>query len=489
MRQGTLWNNRRSRVTARQEGLEKYLHTSAERQLKEIVKEINVLEPMSCHNVSGALALRKVPGQPARDHLLYDKDEGESSDSLEVGPHLGLVSQESDSRARIPDEDSRPQSKNPDDGDSRKTEEKQPLMSQSFPPSTNPRGNPGTRASLKKGRCPRPPSTAPSSSPGPGTPERAPPPGSPPPWDSSPTRTSLMVRLHPTEYKAKFRPFSAYTYVDGSWKKATRLIKDNESASEEDQHAWYSEVVERLKKADQYRARSYTGAPLNGSEPLPLEFFVRDRTVLSPVSVASSSRENLDHSKSREGSTKKKSQVEKTTVRPKSAEPVIPVKSEHKSPKRTRPRAPKDLPVHGHGDLSGRKKAYKQSAEKSSPVGMKPRAVQKPSETKGAKGEDEREHTAVSMIKAPAKVPLTTVKSPEEVTGVRSPDPESWTVPLEIGKGLHWMDGKTPDGVQAKGPPILLSKRLKESSLIGKNQKDMVICDPGSETTGESVDL
>lgn len=50
------------------------------------------------------------------------------------------------------------------------------------------------------------------------------------------------------------------------------------------------------------------------------------------------------------------------SVRPKSAEPVIPVaKSEHKSPKRTRPRAPRDLPVHGHGDLSGRKKAYKQS--------------------------------------------------------------------------------------------------------------------------------
>ncbi|GFV15151.1 uncharacterized protein TNCV_4327981 [Trichonephila clavipes] len=85
-----------------------------------------------------------------------------------------------------------------------------------------------------------------------------------------------------------------------------------------------------------------------------------------------------DYPKSREGSTKKKSQVEKTTVRPKSAEPVIPVKSEHKSPKRTRPRAPKDLPVHGHGDLSGRKKAFKQSAEKGSPVGMKPRAVQRP---------------------------------------------------------------------------------------------------------------
>lgn len=46
------------------------------------------------------------------------------------------------------------------------------------------------------------------------------------------------------------------------------------------------------------------------------------------------------------------------------------------------------------------------------------------------------------------KVPLTTVKSPEEVTGVRSPDPESWTVPLEIGKGLHWMDGKTPGKIE-----------------------------------------
>ncbi|GFR07960.1 uncharacterized protein TNCT_707772 [Trichonephila clavata] len=509
---------------------------------------------------------KKYPGQPARDHLLYDKDEGESSDSLEVGPHLGLVSQDSDSRARIPDEDSRPQTKNPDEGDSRKAEEKQPLMSQSFPPSTNPRGNPGTPGQPEAGKVPktteyrsqfiawpRPPgesSTArKSASMGLIAPVNKDAVDGEAPsgelWNAMPSENDdedaaldavKRGRIKKTEYKAKFRPFSAYTYVDGSWKKATRLIKDNETASEEDQHAWYSEVVERLKKADQYKTRSHSGAPLYASEPLPFEFLVRDRTVLSPVSV-SSSRDG-DYPKSREGSTKKKSQVEKTTVRPKSAEPVIPVKSEHKSPKRTRPRAPKDLPVHGHGDLSGRKKAYKQSAEKGSPVGMKPRAVQRPQasgaddgkvwlkpdsskEEEEAKGEEtlvngfasedsakmvngddysvlqklkeearmNGEHTAVSMMKAPAKVPLTTVKSPEEVTGVRSPDPESWTVPLEIGKGLHWMDGKTPDGVQAKGPPILLSKRLKESSLVGKSQKDIVVCDPGSETTGESVDL
>ncbi|XP_035208704.1 uncharacterized protein LOC118183318 isoform X3 [Stegodyphus dumicola] len=573
---------------------------------------------------------KKYIGQLTRDHLLYDKDEGESSDSLEIGSQLGLTSQESDSRARseernhtknrasprsrsadstisrrlkatpISDEDIKAPSKAADDSDSRKMEEKQPLMSQSYPPSTNPRGNPGTPDLPDEGvvpktteyrsqfvAWPRPPgeSCVPTARKSASMGLIAPqflkkdavdgevPSGEL--WNAMPDEDDddaaldavKRGRIKKTEYKSKFRPFSAYTYVDGSWKKATRLIKDravddmdiyssysyplidghftdSESASEADQHAWYSEVVERLKKADQYRARSHTGAPLYGSEQLPLDLLVRDRTILSPVSVASSSRE--EHSRSREGSTKKKSQVEKTTVRPKSAEPVIPVaKSEHKSPKRTRPRAPKDLPVHGHGDLSGRKKAYKQSTEKSSPVGMKPRAVPRPQQASddgkvwmkpdskeeakagdGAKeeeqlvngfaseesetgkmvngeGPDEQsvqqkmredaklngEHYVAPLTKPPMKVPLTTVKSPEEVTGVRSPDPESWTVPLEIGKGLHWMDGKTPDGVQAKGPPILLSKRLKESSLVGKSQKDIVICDPGSETTGESVDL
>lgn len=35
------------------------------------------------------------------------------------------------------------------------------------------------------------------------------------------------------------------------------------------------------------------------------------------------------------------------------------------------------------------------------------------------------------------------------------------------------------DGAPAKGPPSLLTKRLKESSLVGKSQKDIVVCDPG----------
>lgn len=35
-------------------------------------------------------------------------------------------------------------------------------------------------------------------------------------------------------------------------------------------------------------------------------------------------------------------------------------------------------------------------------------------------------------------VPLTHVRTPEEVTGVKSPDPENWTVPIESSERLQW---------------------------------------------------
>ncbi|EEC13999.1 conserved hypothetical protein [Ixodes scapularis] len=123
-----------------------------------------------------------------------------------------------------------------------------------------------------------------------------------------------------TEYKAKFKPFSAYMYVDGIWKKpkaslvlqsqlaaggveeapaaktteyraafawppkpalplqegagashhrgaqgSRDLIGETASAPEApapvvDPNSWYTEVVERLQKADEYRSRSRAGA-------------------------------------------------------------------------------------------------------------------------------------------------------------------------------------------------------------------------------------
>nr|XP_037281620.1 proteoglycan 4-like isoform X4 [Rhipicephalus microplus] len=61
-----------------------------------------------------------------------------------------------------------------------------------------------------------------------------------------------------TEYKAKFKPFSSYMYIDGSWKKPRAIMPD--APPMVDPNQWYTEVVERLHMADEYRSRSRAGA-------------------------------------------------------------------------------------------------------------------------------------------------------------------------------------------------------------------------------------
>ncbi|XP_022247678.1 serine/arginine repetitive matrix protein 1-like isoform X2 [Limulus polyphemus] len=67
-----------------------------------------------------------------------------------------------------------------------------------------------------------------------------------------------------TEYKAKYRPFSAYQYIDGSWRKSPKQ-KEGDIRHSSGETAWYNEVTERLKKADEYRQRS-NGTPLYGDK-------------------------------------------------------------------------------------------------------------------------------------------------------------------------------------------------------------------------------
>lgn len=61
----------------------------------------------------------------------------------------------------------------------------------------------------------------------------------------------------------------------------TFLFKDGEPVNEADRHGWYLEVVERLKKADQYRVRSHVGTSETPEG--------QGRAVLSPVSLVASS--------------------------------------------------------------------------------------------------------------------------------------------------------------------------------------------------------
>lgn len=41
-------------------------------------------------------------------------------------------------------------------------------------------------------------------------------------------------------------------------------------------------------------------------------------------------------------------------------------------------------------------------------------------------------------------VATTKIRSPEEVTGVKSPSPESWTVPIDTNANLNWINGQVP---------------------------------------------
>ncbi|XP_076343904.1 uncharacterized protein LOC143243942 isoform X5 [Tachypleus tridentatus] len=68
-------------------------------------------------------------------------------------------------------------------------------------------------------------------------------------------QTSPRKKGSKTEYKSKYQPFSSYIYVDGSWKK-TQKLGDVEGKPLDETNPWYTEVVERLKKADEYRIRS-----------------------------------------------------------------------------------------------------------------------------------------------------------------------------------------------------------------------------------------
>ncbi|XP_022246666.1 microtubule-associated protein futsch-like [Limulus polyphemus] len=91
-----------------------------------------------------------------------------------------------------------------------------------------------------------------------------------------------------------------------------------------------------------------------------------------------------------------------------------------------------------------------------------------------ANGKDTDSPSPLPELTHGGHVPLTRVKSPEEMTGVKSPDPESWTVPLETGPGLEWMNGQTPtDGGRATSPPMLISSLRSARELPSRPEAMM----------------
>lgn len=260
-------------------------------------------------------------------------------------------------------------------------------------------------------------------------------------------------RIKKTEYKSKFRPFSSYVYIDGGWKKAEK----DEVKTEVDPNAWYSEVAERLKKADEYRWRSH-GGPLLGekSSPYMPEFSNQERCPTFSISPVIASRSPI---RSKSSEKKKKSESSKKVpegkhVRPKSIS--LDIKPREKTS--NGPTEQKKLKSQINGDETTQE-SEPLLPEKESPItetktgekkteATRPQTLPNMTDTENLVNGICSPSPPVLRPKLPNRpVPLTTVKSPEEVTGVRSPDPATWTVPLETGKGLQWTDGKTPSGV------------------------------------------
>lgn len=63
----------------------------------------------------------------------------------------------------------------------------------------------------------------------------------------------------------------------------------------------------------------------------------------------------------------------------------------------------------------------------------------------------EKSEDIKSAVSQSSVVPLTHVRTPEEVTGVKSPDPENWTVPIESSERLQWSGVNTTDKDSSSG--------------------------------------
>ncbi|XP_054709990.1 triadin-like [Uloborus diversus] len=364
--------------------------------------------------------------------------------------------------------------------------------------------------------------------------------------DKKPQDSKKKVK---TEYKAKYKPFTSYVYVDGQWKKTSRLLKVPEKPVETHEEPWFVEVVERLQKANEYRWRGHTGELLPEIYKQPPEIPPSRSKLALPelqmnVTKCHQSTSKKSDSRKRETHTdfskeKKKDKEAKTPPalrRPKSAEPAKAKEAvKHKRPATTPPAKPSahvlptrrkpikddEVDKKPKARTPSLKKLKEEPAKVASSVSRKTenpsslpqgsggkvwlQADQPVSEPKEGDDASVRKHSdavrpsSLSPIAKPVPpqqeqpqkvfndveakeepssaetksavpyssvVPLTHVRTPEEVTGVKSPDPENWTVPIESSEKLQW------SGVNTSDAPMRLKKTEEISENLSKLPTD-----------------
>ncbi|KAG8186578.1 hypothetical protein JTE90_020872 [Oedothorax gibbosus] len=326
-----------------------------------------------------------------------------------------------------------------------------------------------------------------------------------------------------TEYKAKYKPFTSYVYVDGEWKKTSRLLKVPEKVEDESVEPWFVEVAERVQKANEYRWRGH-GHPVYGEllpdiyKQPPADILQRPKRLPSELKLnlpkchQSSAKKNEVKKKDSLSETaaveKKPKEVKKQSLRrPKSAEPAkaketvkyrrpattppaklsshsLPTKKRmpkveevEKAPPKSKTGKKEEIPRPSSSVKKSQAPPTSQSSvgkvwlqsEKHAPSGVDQDNTGPPKERSdavrpsslapissvGAHNEtresEVKENSGLAEIEEimsnvpPSVVPLTHVRTPEEVTGVKSPEPENWTVPIDNSESLEWSGANTSD--------------------------------------------
>ncbi|OTF78920.1 hypothetical protein BLA29_003097, partial [Euroglyphus maynei] len=308
---------------------------------------------------------------------------------------------------------------------------------------------------------------------------------------SSSTTTSSSTHYDPTksEYHSKFKDFNEYVYIEGDgFKKGDTLsLKAQQMA-----HSWFSEVTERTQQACKYRARSR-----NGATPVNPEYSwngvqVKDRNDLAALALATrlvieQKRSERNYSKDKSRSVSAKPHLRHTgqsmnsapaslqddrsnigssinisfnkndkfliffsipneEPRPVTRKPVTKPSNENATTTTTAAKQSNVDRNNNNSRVVSAKKppqpptASNQQLDGSKKIWIKP--VKKPSSTNDSSAKTTKSSTGKQFDPEPKRVPLhtTQIKSPEQLSGIKSPSPESWKITIEKG-GLNWVNG------------------------------------------------
>ena len=210
------------------------------------------------------------------------------------------------------------------------------------------------------------------------------------------------------------------------------------------------------KKAE----RIYYNTPLKSSHPIrqlssaPPSLRTEIQSAGSPASIRTKSPHALSRVQGMSG-LKTKPKINQTngvpsdTTRPRSADKQSKTSAMSESPKpegkiwlKPKPKATEEKKEEKKEKPSKLPTNSGHTTKQSDKGNGGPKSPRPTTLTTSGNGKNEKEKPKEKPPIPSGPIRTTQIKSPEEITGVKSPSPESWTVPID--RQLNWINGETP---------------------------------------------